>query len=137
VAIPHWSDRHPDHVSASHLLTDAIFSAGLRRFPAEGGAWKPEWVCYYFINDAASPSFVVDVSDFYEIKRRALAAHATQFAPASPDAVATRLTSSNFTRLIESRDAQFGALVGVPYAEGFVVRQPVVRGDLLLRGRGA
>jgi len=44
--------------------------------------------------------------------------------------VATRLTSSTFQQLIESRDAQFGALAGVPFAEGFVVKQPVVRPHL-------
>ena len=130
VAIPYWSDRHPDHVAASRLLTDGVFSAGLRRFEAEGEAWKPEWVCYYFINDSAAPSFVVDVSAHYETKRRALACHATQFAPAGHDAVPTRLTTSRFQQLIESRDAQFGALTGVAFAEGFVVRQPVVRPDL-------
>ena len=131
IAIPHWSDRHPDHVTASHLLTEAIFSAGLRRFAAEGEAWKPEWVCYYFINDSSAPSFVVDVSAHYDAKRRALACHATQFAPEAPAAVITRLTSTRFTQLIESRDAQFGALCDVDFAEGFVVKQPVARDHLL------
>ena len=131
VALPHWADRHPDHVAASHLLTEGVFSAGLRRYPAEGDAWKPEWVCYYFINDAAPPSFVVDVSDHYETKRRALACHVTQFAPSGAGTVATRLTTSRFQQLIESRDAQFGALSGVAFAEGFIVKQPVVRPHLL------
>jgi LmbE family N-acetylglucosaminyl deacetylase len=131
VAVPYWSDRHPDHVRASELLTDAIFSAGLRRFEAPGEAWKPEWVCYYFINDHAAPSFVIDVSDEYEIKRRALACHVSQFAPSGSGAVATRLTSSRFQQLIESRDAQFGAQAGVAFAEGFVVRQTLVRTHLL------
>lgn len=131
VAVPYWADRHPDHVAASALLTEAVFSAGLRRFPVEGEAWKPEWVCYYFINDAAVPSFVVDVTETYEIKRQALACHVSQFRPSSPAAVATRLTSSTFSRLIESRDAQFGALAGVSYAEGIVVKEPVVRPHLL------
>jgi bacillithiol biosynthesis deacetylase BshB1 len=131
VAIPYWSDRHPDHVAASRLLTDGVFNAGLRRYAAEGDAWKPEWICYYFINDSAEPSFVIDVSEQYEAKRQALACHVTQFKPAGQNAVATRLTSSTFQQLIESRDAQFGALAGVPYAEGFVVKQPVVRPHLI------
>jgi bacillithiol biosynthesis deacetylase BshB1 len=131
VAIPYWSDRHPDHVAASQLLTEGVFSAGLRRYPAEGDAWKPESICYYFINDSVSPSFVVDVSDHYDTKRRALACHVTQFQPPSADAVATRLTSARFGQLIESRDAQFGALVGVAFAEGIVIRQPVLRPHLL------
>src|SRR5688572_12500674 len=40
VAVPYWADRHPDHVAASHLLTDAVFNAGLRRYDTSGGAWK-------------------------------------------------------------------------------------------------
>jgi N-acetylglucosamine malate deacetylase 1 len=131
IALPYWSDRHPDHVTASKVLTDAVFNAGLRRFEAEGDAWKPDWVCYYFINDSAPPSFVVDVSEQYETKRRALASHVSQFRPAGGDVVPTRLTAPTFNQLIESRDAQFGALAGVAFAEGVVVREPVVRRDLL------
>ena len=131
VAIPYWSDRHPDHAAASHLITEAVFNAGLRRFSAEGEAWKPEQSCYYFINDSAPPSFVVDVSASYETKRRALACHVSQFRPSGSDAVPTRLTSSRFAQLIESRDAQFGAQAGFGFAEGFVVRTPVVRTHLL------
>jgi hypothetical protein len=41
------------------------------------------------------------------------------------------LNSPRFRQLIESRDAQFGALAGVTWAEGFVVREPVVRANLL------
>lgn len=136
VAVPYWSDRHPDHVAASQVLTEAAFSSGLRRYPAGGDAWRPEWVCYYFINDSAPPSFVVDVSAYYEVKRRALACHVTQFAPQAAAAVATRLTSPRFRQLIESRDAQFGAVAGVAFAEGIVVRDPLVRTDLFKSSSG-
>src|SRR6185436_11340233 len=77
VAIPYWSDRHPDHVAASQLCTEGVFSAALRKYPAEGEAWRPEATCYFFINDSgAAPSFVVDVSEYYDVKRRALACYA-------------------------------------------------------------
>ena len=131
VALPYWSDRHPDHIAASNILTDAIFNSGLRRYAAEGEPWKPDMTSYYFINESAAPSFVIDVTDHYDTKRRALACHASQFRPAATDAVHTRLTSPRFTKLIESRDAQFGALAGVDFAEGFVVREPLLRPHLL------
>jgi N-acetylglucosamine malate deacetylase 1 len=130
VAIPYWSDRHPDHVAASQMLTEAAFNAALRRYDAAAPPWKPQRVCYYFINDSAPPSFVVDVSDHYARKREALACHRTQFAPAVDGSIATRLTSPLFQQLIESRDAQFGALSGVQYAEGLVVRDPIVKPHL-------
>ena len=120
-------------MAASGLLTEAAFNSGLRRFAAPGGAWRPEWICYYFINDSERPSFVMDVSDYYEIKRRALDCHVTQFQRGGSDRAATRLNTPLFRQLVESRDAQFGALAGVAWAEGIVVREPIVRRSLMRR----
>lgn len=131
IAVPYWSDRHPDHPAASEVLTEAIFNAGLRRYRAEGEAWKADWICYYFINDATTPSFVVDVSANYEAKRAALDCYKSQFQRTSPETAETRLNTPLFRQLIESRDAQFGALAGVRWAEGILVREPVLRTSLL------
>lgn len=133
VAVPHWDDRHPDHVAASRVLREGVFRSGLRRYQADGDAWRPDWICYYFINQSTTPSFVIDVSAQYERKRTALACHRSQFAPAGPTAVPTRLTASSFQQLIESRDAQFGAQIGVAFAEGVVVVEPVERQSLFRR----
>ena len=134
ILVPYWSDRHPDHVASSQVLTEAAFSAGLRRFDAEIEAWKAEWTVYYFINDGATPSFTIDVSNAYERKRRALACYVSQFRPPQAGSVQTRLTSARFQQLIESRDAQFGALTGCEFAEGFVVREPVALPTLFRSG---
>ena len=132
VAIPHWNDRHPDHRSASEVLARAAFRSGLRRFaPEAGDAWRPDWVCYYFINDSEPASFGVDVSAHYEIKRKALACHRSQFAPVDPGSVATRLTLPHFQQLIESRDAHLGARTGVAYAEAVLLREPILRPHLM------
>ena len=131
VAIPYWDDRHPDHMAASHVLRVAAFSSALRRYETDRDPWRPDWLCYYFINDDAPPSFVVDVSAHYRKKREALECYGSQFAPTGEDTVATRLTSATFSQLIESRDARFGALAGVAFAEGFVVREPLQRAGLL------
>ncbi len=130
VAIPYWHDRHPDHQVSAVLLRDAVFNAKLKRYKAAGVPWQPDWVCHYFINDSGPVSFVVDVSDYYEVKRRALACYTSQFIRATESAQ-TRLNSPGFPQLIESRDAQFGALAGVAFAEGIVVNEPVVRDHLL------
>ncbi len=130
IAVPYWEDRHPDHVAASRLVTAAAFRAGLVRYEAPGSAWKAGQIVYYFVNDSTSPSFVVDVSDYYETKRLALDCHRSQFQPSGPGAVPTRLTSPLFRQLIESRDAHFGALAGVRFAEGLVVRGMLVRPHL-------
>ena len=131
ILLPWPRDRHPDHAAASRVLTTAVFRAGLRRYGPGTAPWRPDWVCCYFINDSKRPSFVVDVSDHYDRKREALDCHRSQFAPRGDDAVSTRLTAATFRQLIESRDAQFGAHAGVRFAEGFIVRDPIVRENLL------
>jgi len=129
--LPYWRDRHPDHESASRILTEAVFRAGLRRFAADGAPWKPDWTCYYFINDVTEASFAIDVTQAYERKRQALACHGSQFRPAGDQAVETRLTASSFQQMIEARDAHLGALIGVGQAEGFVVNGPLVKATWL------
>jgi bacillithiol biosynthesis deacetylase BshB1 len=131
IAIPYGDDRHPDHVAANRALTIAAFKSGLRRYDTGQQPWRAHWVCQYFINDSVKPSFVIDVSAFYEKKRKSLACHRSQFVASADGAVQTRLTHSTFKQLVESRDAQFGALIGVAFAEGVVVREPVERASLL------
>ena len=138
VAIPYWDDRHPDHRAASDALSRALFKCGLRRFTLPSGdpgatlaPWRPERVCYYFINDEAPVSFALDVSSVYDKKRQALDCHRTQFTPAGGDSVPTRLTAPTFRQLIESRDAHLGARTGVAFAEGVIVREPLLRSTLL------
>jgi bacillithiol biosynthesis deacetylase BshB1 len=131
IAIPYWKDRHPDHVDASHVLRVAAFKSGLRRYATDTDPWRADWICYYFINDSVAPSFVIDVSAHYQRKRDALECYRSQFAPTEADAIPTRLTHATFRQLVESRDAQFGALAGVAFAEGIVVREPVQRSGLL------
>jgi N-acetylglucosamine malate deacetylase 1 len=131
VALPYWNDRHPDHRAASDVLTRAAFKSGLRRFEAgEAEAWRPDWLCYYFINDSDPASFAVDVSAHYDTKRRALACHQSQFTASAPGSVATRLTAPQFQQLIESRDANLGARTGVAFAEAVIVRDPLLRPHL-------
>ena len=128
IALPYWDDRHPDHRAASEVLTRAVFKSALRRFDdGADGPWRADWICYYFINDSVAPSFGIDVSPHYTVKQQALACHRTQFAPSAAGSVSTRLTSPRFQQLIESRDAHLGAQLGVAYAEGVVVREPLLR----------
>ena len=134
IAVPYWNDRHPDHRGASEILQAASFMSGLRRYTTSLPPWKPDWVCFYFINDSIVPTFVIDVSPHYETKRAALACYHSQFVPTGADAEPTRLTSPRFQQLIESRDAYFGSRAGVAFAEGIVVRESHLRTSLMRDG---
>ena len=123
--LPYWDDRHPDHRPASEVLRRAVFSqrpAAVSR-PARRARGSRSGSATTSSTTRAAPSFVVDVSAHYERKREALACHRIAVhAGRSRRSVATRLTAPRFRQLIESRDAQLGALTGVAFAEGIVLR---------------
>jgi len=143
VFIPHPEDPHPDHGAAHRLSAEAVFDAGLRRGAvapwAEGApAFRPRSVLQYFINGWREPALVVDVTAAYETKRRAVAAHASQFhLGGTGDAAPTRLNTGAAMAQVESRDRYFGAQAGVVYAEGFIPLRPLQVADIgLLVGVG-
>jgi len=127
VFIPCPDDPHPDHAAAFRLSMEAIFSAGLRRFPvpewAAPAAFRPRAVLQYFINGWRDPALALDVSAVYEVKRRSIAAHASQFrfasTPTDPGAP-TRLNSGAAAAQVEARDRFLGAQLGADFAEGFI-----------------
>lgn len=120
ILIPHWEDRHPDHVACSNLVTEAHFNAGLRKFIPDLEVYRPQKVFYYFINSTANPSFVVDVSEYYEKKKDSIFAHESQFL--RKNNMLKTVLNQGFPYLIESRDRYFGAQIRVEYAEGFIAK---------------
>jgi len=82
VVVTHWREgRHPDHRVAAELVYDACFLSGLSRFEARGGPFRPLKLVHAtaFREDAAPPSFVVDVTEQMDRKLVALAAYGSQF----------------------------------------------------------
>lgn len=122
-------DRHPDHRLGCQLVEEAVFTAGLRRYETEYPAHRPARVLYYFINDEAEPSFLVDITPFQAKKIESLFAHASQFGAGE---VETRLNRPvGLPYRVEARDRLFGSRAGVEFAEGFVTKEPLVIPDVL------
>lgn len=127
--LPYWVDRHPDHVAASQLGERAFFAAGLRKVEPELAPFRPWEILYYFINREQEPSFIVDISEDYEVKRQAVLAHRSQFFREN-QWLPTRL-NGHFPYLIESRCRFWGAKIGAEFGEGYLVRNPLVLADPL------
>ena len=109
IALPHWADRHPDHVAAYTLVSAAAFAAACAATTRQARRGSPTGSSYYFIN--TSVEAIVRDRRLRPVRGQTARARLsrTQFAPADADARTTRLTSPLFQQLIESRDAQFGA----------------------------
>lgn len=136
VVFPHWEQRHPDHAGASRLVYDACFVAGLRNYrPDLGPEFRPFKLVYALATTEAgdiAPSFVVDVTRFWETKMKAVQAFASQFVPAPGETVA--LPFDRFGQNAELAARRHGAKIGVELGEAFVTREPMVVDDLLALG---
>jgi bacillithiol biosynthesis deacetylase BshB1 len=134
VLTQYWEQRHPDHAAASRLVYDGCFLAGLRNYRAAlGPAWRPRKLVYALNMTEVSevkPTFVVDITPFWETKLRAIAAYASQFSP-PPGAEADKLPLDLFRERVELAGRRHGQRIGVPFGEGFVTREPLVVDDLL------
>ena len=123
-------DRHTDHGKGSKLVSDACFLSGLIQIKTEINgeaqhAWRPKLVYHYIQWQTIEPDFVVDVSDFMDVKMKAVKAYKTQFYNPNSNEPNTPITSKNFLDSIEYRAMDLGRLVGVEYAEGFTVERYV------------
>lgn len=126
-------DRHIDHGKGSRLVSDACFLSGLIKIETKDdngqsqNQWRPKQVYHYIQWKNLEPDFVVDVSEFIDIKMEAVLAYKTQFYSEKSKEPETPISSKNFTDSIKYRARDLGRLIGVEYAEGFTVeRYPAV-----------
>jgi bacillithiol biosynthesis deacetylase BshB1 len=138
VVFQHGEQRHPDHAWASRIVYDACFMAGLRNYrPDLGPAFRPFKLVYALTTTETTevaPSFVVDVTPYWETKMKAVQAFASQFTPAPGEAV--HLPFERFREYAELAARRHGSRIGVDFGEAFVIKEPMVVDDLLsLQGR--
>jgi bacillithiol biosynthesis deacetylase BshB1 len=131
VFAPPQQERHPDHVRASHLVTDASYYAGLRQIHTKFAAHRPQAVIYYMQWYVMQPTFVVDVTAHWKTKMHAIAAFKSQFHDPKSKEPATKLAGEHFLKMIEARGIHFGSLIGTLYGEPFVTAQPPRIDDLI------
>jgi bacillithiol biosynthesis deacetylase BshB1 len=118
-------DRHPDHGRAAELTTQACFYSGLRVIETtddEGNsqvAWRPKVVYHYIQDRYIEPDFVADISDFWEVKEKAIRAFKSQFYDPASDEPESYLTSPDFLTFLKARSEVMGHKIGVKYGEGF------------------
>jgi bacillithiol biosynthesis deacetylase BshB1 len=124
-------DRHPDHGIASAMVVEACFRAGLHKWESVGedGAaqlpYRPEHIYHYIQFYDLQADFTVDISDFIDVKMDSLAAHASQFYQSDSDAPETVISSKWFWDSLRARSAEWGRVMGVAHAEGFIATRRI------------
>lgn len=128
------SDRHPDHGRASQLVREACFYSGLAKIETfhEGvaqQAWRPRSVFMYIQDYFLEPSFVVDISEYWDKKRAALQCYSSQFFDPTSTEPKTPISGEEFFDFLYGKALNLGRPCGFTLGEGFIVdRYPGVRG---------
>mgnify|MGYP001766396061 CR=1 FL=1 len=124
-------DPHPDHAAARQLVHTACHHAGLGRFDPGLAPHRPKYVFHFTHPHRARPSFLVDISAFWETKLRAIRCHQSQVSPRGAEEPDTYLGQSHFLQILESHAISLGAQVGARYVEAFLSHGPLLVDDPL------
>jgi N-acetylglucosamine malate deacetylase 1 len=147
VILPYWKGRHPDHYTASVLGYEACFLAGLAKLDvgvvsmAAGDSparvdlvlppHRPFKIIYATLYYDVRPTFVVDITEQFDIRLQALMAYKSQFS--DQDAGKGIFPARDEIRSRTEAMARFyGILGGVTYAEPFIQKEVGLVEDLTL-----
>lgn len=124
VILPYWEARHPDHYHASELGYEGCFLAGLKQLPITGEPYRPFKILYSVSYADVRPTFVVDISDQYEQRHKAILAFASQFRPKKGErASKVHLAIDRLEDEMNQLARHYGQMIGVRYGEPFLVKE--------------
>lgn len=131
VILPYWKGRHPDHYTAAKLGYEACFVAGLKNYPLDGEAFRPFKILYAAAYADARPTFAVDITKHYDRRRRAILAYASQFRPPKGQRSRVFLPLDELEERMSLQARQYGRMIGVRYAEGYIVNEVMSCDDVV------
>jgi len=132
VILPYWEARHPDHYHASTLGYEGCFLAGLKQLPLEGEPYRPFKILYATSFEGMPPTFIVDVTKQYEIRRRAILAFRSQFRPArSERKQRVYLAIDELDPKMDLLARHYGQMIGVKYGEPFLQKELMAVEDIV------
>ncbi|MFN4112132.1 MAG: bacillithiol biosynthesis deacetylase BshB1, partial [Ignavibacteria bacterium] len=82
VFAPYFRDRHPDHENAAQLIKASVFYSGLKNFVVKNKSLqphRPKKTFYYMQTYPFEPTFIYDISPYFELKMEAILAFSSQF----------------------------------------------------------
>ena len=120
VIAPALEGRHPDHRIAAQLVRDACFVAGLAKVAPDVPKHRPHKIVHTlaYRQDFVRPTFVVDISDEFEQKMRAIRCYASQFDGAT-QAGEVYPTGEPLYDVVTHYAATYGSLIRTRYGEPF------------------
>jgi bacillithiol biosynthesis deacetylase BshB1 len=132
VIAPASRGRHPDHRVTAELVREACFIAGLQKIAPDVPKHRPRKVIHAtaYREDHERPTFIVDITDEFEQKLKAIRCFASQFEGVTQAGESYPNTEPLFD-LIRHQAAHYGSLIRTRYGEPFVTAETMRVDDLM------
>lgn len=131
--LPYWEARHPDHYAASILGFEAAFLSGIRKMDDQAEPHRPFKVVYASSYAPVTPSFVMDITPYFERRMESLFAYQSQYGETEQGAALFPKKEEIHDRL-RSIARYYGNLIGAKYGEPYVVKETMKVDDLVTMG---
>ena len=129
---PYFNDRHPDHIETSKIIKRAMFISGLPKVKTKINgklqkAYRPSKLFYYMQTYEFHPSFIVDISETFEIKMQSVKAYESQFyiKGKKSNEPETFISNPQFIQYLEARAQTFGFAIRKKYGEPFFSEEAI------------
>ena len=122
---PYHEDAHPDHIAASRIIEGARFYAKYTKTSLKGEPHYTYYLFYYFcahLRVLPRISFLVDISDQFKRKMKAVACYRSQFS----DNPKGRFVPD----YVETQNRYLGRLIHARYAEALYCREAIKVDDM-------
>ncbi len=129
----HWNCRHPDHIGASKVVERTCMLSGLKKYLNEDEQAPPEWrpdrVLFFGGWHNKHPSAIVDITEYFNQKLKAVFAHKSQFFNEDSPDPETLLSDPKFESWMHQRSRYWGQKIGKEYAEPITCKGEIPLND--------
>lgn len=127
---PYFNDRHPDHIGTAQLIKEALFFSGLPKIETSEDdklqiPFRPNKLFYYMQTYEFDPTFIVDITETFATKMKAIYAYDTQFHNPESKEPETFISNPRFINFIEARARYYGFKIGKDYGEAFFCEEKI------------
>ncbi len=123
VFAPYWQgghgkrQSHPDHLATGKIVINAAYYATFKKLPIPEPPYQINALYHFFLPMEVTPTFIVDITDQFDIWMQALRAHESQFL--NPE------KNRDYLWSLESMARTAGSMIGVKYGQAYGIGEPM------------
>lgn len=120
---PYFKDLHPGHALAGQIVERAAFFAKIDKFNSKSKyrSHQISMLIFFMLHTEFQPSFILDTTDFQDIKEKSTDQHKSQFFKKINNGYSKDYHNPDFMNFFKNRSKVYGYKIGTQYGEPFLI----------------